>query len=271
MKKVILSAVAALTLATTTYAAEDKVYVTVNGDSITNSDIAVLLRDPRVKFDNLPKNQQDAILNNLIEQKLLSQEAMRSEIVKTQEYKDELEKLKQTLAFQILMRDIGKTVDATDKEIKEFYNENKSKYEAPLKLKASHILVKTEKEADEIISTLKGAKDKKAKFTELAKSKSTGPSGPNGGELGWFTQDRMVPEFSEAAMKLSKGGFSKKAVKTQFGYHVIYLDDKKDAQTVPLEKIKDNVKQQLLQKKFVEIVKAKAEKLKAKAKINYTK
>ncbi len=271
MKKVLLSAVAALTLATTAYAAEDKVYVTVNGDSITNSDIAVLLRDPRVKFDNLPGNQQDAILNNLIEQKLLSQEAMQSDIVKTKEYKDELEKLKQTLAFQILMRDIGKTITASDKEVRTFYNENKSRYKAPLKLKASHILVKTKKEADEIISTLKNSKNKKAKFTELAKSKSTGPSGPNGGELGWFTQEKMVPEFSQAAMKLAKGDFSKDAVKTQFGYHVIYLDDKKEAQTVPLEKIKENVKQQVLQKKFVKIVKEKAEKLKAKAKIKYTK
>lgn len=271
MKKTLLSLIAAAALSTSVYGVEDKVYATVNGDTITNSDIAVLLKNPRLKFEDLSKVQQDKVLDNLIEQKLLSQEAMRSNIVNTKEYKEELEKLKQTLAFQIWMRDIGKTIEASDKEVKDFYNKNKERYKAPLQLKASHILVKTQAEADEIIKTLKKAANKKETFTKLAKEKSTGPSGPNGGELGWFTKEKMVPQFSEAASQLDVGQVSKNAVKTQFGYHVIYLDDKKEAQTISFEKIKNNVKQQLLQNKFVETVKNKAQKLKEKAKITYTK
>lgn len=268
MKKTILSLVTAAFL-TTSINAQDKVLATVNGDKITNSDVAVLLKNPKINFEDLTKVQQDQILENLVEQKLLSQEAMKSGITKTAEYKGELEKLKQTLAFQIWMRDLGKTIKVSDKELKEFYNQNKSKYKAPLQLKASHILLESEKDAKDVINTLKKAKNKKETFTKLAKEKSVGPTGTNGGELGWFTQEKMVPEFSEAASKLKVKTFTQNPVKTKFGYHVIYLDDKKDAQIVPLEKIKNNVKQQALQDKFVKKIKQKAQNLKTNAKIEY--
>lgn len=270
MKKTLFSFLTAALLSSSLQA-QDKVYVTVNGEDITNSDVAVLLKNPRINFDDLTQVQKDKVLENLVEQKLLSQEAMKSNIVKTQEYKDELEKLKQTLAFQIWMRDLGKTIEASDKETKDYYDQNKEKFKAPLQLKASHILVKTQDEAQQLIDKLKNAKDKKETFTNLAKEKSIGPSGPNGGELGWFTKEKMVPEFSEAASKLQVNGFTSTPVQTQYGYHVIFLDDKKDAQTIPFEKIKENIKQQVMQEKFINIVKDKAESLKKTAKITYTK
>lgn len=268
-KKVILSLVASITLAGTVLAKDEKVYATVNGDKITQSDISTLLRDPRIKFDKLSKEQQKQILDSLIEQKLLSEFAYKTKIPKTKEYKAELEKYKKTLAFQIWLRDYGKTIEVKEAEAKKFYDKNKEKFKSPMQLKASHILVKTEKEAKDIIKLLSKSDKLKQEFTKMAKEKSVGPSGSNGGELGWFTKEKMVPEFSEATAKLKKGEITKKPVKTSYGFHIIYLDDKKQASTIEYEKVKKRLMQDLLQQKFAKEVKKKAEGLKKKAKIQY--
>ncbi|MEA3384346.1 MAG: peptidylprolyl isomerase [Campylobacterota bacterium] len=269
MKKTIFSLVTCLALSSSAFAMDDKIYATVNGENITSNDISVALRDPRINFETVPKEQQKQILNSLVEQKLLSQSAMKSNIPKTNEYKVELEKLKQNLAFQIWMRDLSKTVQVSDSELKKFYKNNSSKFKSALELKASHILVASKKEADDIISTLKKSKNIKSDFTKLAKEKSTGPSGVNGGELGWFTQEKMVPEFSMASIMLKKGEFTKDSVKTQFGYHIIYLDDKKEANVQSFEEVKPKIQQELSQKVFLDMIKDKAAKLKKNAKIEY--
>jgi len=267
MKKQILSIVASVAITATSLIAQEKAYAIVNGTTITNADIAMALRNPKIQFDTLPKLQQDKILQSLIEQTLLSQYAMKTNIPKTAEYKQELKKLKANLAFQLWMRDLGKTIKVSNKEVKDYYNEHKIQFKAPLQLKASHILVKTKKEANDIIAKLKKAKDIKATFTKLAKEYSIGPSGKNGGELGWFTKEKMVPAFSNASAKLKKGSFTKEPVQTQFGYHIIYLDDKKEAATIPFDKIKNQLKQEVTQIKFINKIKEKVTKLKKKAKI----
>jgi len=268
-KKTLISIVASLALSSSLFAQTDKVYAVVNGDNITASDIAVALRDPRVQFDTLQDAQKKQVLSNIIEQKILAQEAFKSDIVKSDEFKKELEKVKQNLAYQIWIRDLSKTITVSDDDVKAHYEKNKAKFVTPATMKASHILVKTEKEANDIIKTLSSAKNKKELFTKLAKEKSTGPSGPNGGELDWFTKDKMVPEFSAAAEKLSVGTITTKAVKTQFGFHIIYLDDKKAAATLSFEQIKPQLKQELLQTLFVEKVQKIASDLKKKSKIEY--
>ncbi len=268
-KKTIISVVASLALSSSLFAQENKVYAVVNGENITATEIAIALRDPRIQFDTLQDVQRKQVLNNIIEQKILAQNAFKSDIVKSAEFKRELEKVKQNLAYQIWIRDLSKTIQVTDKEVKEYYEKNKAKYVTPLELKASHILVKTEKEADAIIKNLSSAKDKKVTFTKLAKEKSTGPSGSNGGELGWFTKEKMLPEFSNAAEKLNVGEVTKKAVKTQYGYHVIYLDDKKAPASLSFDTIKAQLKQELLQKAFVDKVQKIAADLKQKSKIEY--
>ena len=268
-KKTVLGLCLSLSLSSIAIAQQNKTYVVVNGQKITSSDIAVALRDPRVQFDKLQPAQQKQILNNIVEQTLLAQNAFRSDIVKTKEYKNELQKLKQNLAYQLWMRDISKTIDVSDKELRSFYEQNKNKFIKPIELKASHILVATKEEAKKIIEQLSKAKDTKALFTKLAKERSTGPSGANGGELGWFTQDKMVPQFSQAAAKLNVGEFTKEPVQTQYGFHIIYLDDKKESSTIPFEKIKGKLKQQLLQEKFIQKIMKIANNLKSNAKIEY--
>jgi len=268
MKKTILSLVAAISLSTMA-TASDKVYATVNGENITNEDISMIIRDPRVQYDTIPEQYKKQVLDQTIEQKLLFQNSMKSDVINSKEYKEQLEKTKQAIAFQIWAQKIAKDIKVTQKEIKEFYEKNKAQMRKPLELNASHILVKTESEAKDIINELKKAKNIKETFTSLAKSKSTGPSSKDGGDLGWFTTDKMVPEFSNATIKLAKGSFTKEPVKTQFGYHVILLNDKKKSSVIKYEEIKDKLSQQVSQEIFLEKLKKIATDLKSKAKIEY--
>ena len=139
----------------------------------------------------------------------------------------------------------------------------------PTRLKARHILVKTKREANQLISQLKNSKDLQKDFINLAKEKSIGPSGKNGGDLGWFTPEKMVPAFSNAAMNLSKGQITLTPVKTQFGYHIIYLEDKQNAKTVSFDNVKEQIKQRLASEKFNQTLKDIVQKEKEKAKIEY--
>jgi len=269
MKKIILSVVIASVMMTTSSFAAEKVYAKVNGEDVTASDIAMIVRNPRINFDQLPSQTQQKILDQAIDSKLLTSKAIKSGIEKTKAFKKALEKVKKDLALEVWMKEQYKKAKVTDKEAKTFYDKNRDKFKQPVQVKARHILVKTKKEAKEIIAKLKGLNGKKLedKFIELAKTKSTGPSGANGGELGWFSARRMVPEFSKAAFALKKGEITKTPVKTQFGYHVIYLEDKKDGGTVAFENVKERIKAQLKVEKFQKSVQAIAKKLRKSAKI----
>jgi parvulin-like peptidyl-prolyl isomerase len=167
------------------------------------------------------------------------------------------------------MQKFSEEIKISEKEQKKFFNENKEKFTSTEELKARHILVKSEAEAKTLITTLNKAKDVEAKFIELAKTKSTGPSGRNGGDLGWFPLNKMVPEFSKAAAKLKVKSFTKEPVKTQFGYHVIYLEDRKGAKEVTFNAVQDQIKQMMAQEKFSKELQDLAAKLKKKAKIEY--
>ena len=270
-KKAILSLVTMIIVSGTALAQADtdKVYATVNGMKVTQKDVSALLRGQNVQFESLQKDKQKQILDSLMEQKLLAEMAYKTDIPKSKEYKEELEKFKKSIAFQLWLRDFSKKITVSDKEVKKFYDENRAKFKTPNQLKASHILVKTEKEAKNIIKTLSKAKNLKNEFTKLAKEKSVGPSGANGGELGWFTKEKMVPEFSNAAEKLLKGTITKTPVKTNYGFHIIYLDDKKASLVLQYDKIKDRLKQDLIQQEFAKQAKEEAVKLMKKAKIEY--
>lgn len=270
-KRVILSLVASGAILSSAMAMDSKVYATVNGDKVTSQDIQMVIRDPRVKFDTLPKNTQKRVLDKIIEQKLLSADILKTDIVKDKQYLDALKSIKQSLALQVWMQKKHNSLNISDNEAKDFYNKNKSKFQQKAQMKASHILVKTEKEANNIIATLKKSKNLKSDFTQMAKDKSVGPSGKNGGELGWFTKEKMVPEFSKATMKLSKGEITTSPIKTRFGYHIIYLDDKKPASTVAFNDVKEKIKENMKQEKLMKELELKALQLKKNAKIEYTK
>ncbi len=263
-------ALASLLLVTSLQA---KDYGTVNGEKITEADISATIGQTGMKFEALDKEMKKRVIDMVVDRKLLTQSAEKSGIEKTEAYKSQLESLKKDLALDVWMRKEMKTIEASisKEKLQEEYKKNRDKYTIPKKLQARHILVKTEDEAKALIKELDGAKDKKAKFIELAKSKSTGPSGANGGDLGWFPLNQMVPEFSNAADKLKVGEYTKKPVKSQFGYHIIMLDGRKDATLKPFEKVEAQIKNDMSGKMFADRMKKKTDALRKSAKIELAK
>lgn len=264
-KKLVLSMIATLAISTTSLSAAD--YGSVNGEKITKQDVATFLRNPNIDFDSLPKKSKDKVLEQIIEKKLLTDNAVNSGVSKEKAYKEALADLERDLALEVWMQNEFKKIKISDKEKKDYYEKNKAQFKVPTTLEARHILTKTEADAKSIIKDLDNAKDKKAKFVELAKNKSVGPSGPKGGYLGKFPETQMVPEFSKAAKELNKGAYSKTPVKTQYGFHVIYLEDKIAAKTLSYDEVQKRINQVLVQEKFRGIIKSTTDNLRKKAKI----
>lgn len=266
MKKLMMSTIMSIALAGSLSAKEDY-YASVNGEKITKDDISIAVQDPRVDFTKLPKEAQKELLNQIIDRKLITKKAIDDGIKKDSKFKKYLNEMSNNLAFRIWKEKEFDSIKVTESEKKAFYEENKDKFKMPMTLNARHILVKTQKEAENIIKELDKAKKKEDTFIKLAKSKSVGPTGKNGGSLGEFPENQMVPEFSKAAKSLSKNTYSKKPVKTQFGYHVIFLKDKKAAKLLTFNEVKDNITRVVTGKKYNEKVKKLVKDLRKDAKI----
>ncbi|WP_456383310.1 peptidylprolyl isomerase [Hydrogenimonas sp.] len=273
MKKLVIAGLGAAALALSLPAADT--LATVNGHKVTKADVQEVMNamGARTTYDSLPVDVKKKVLDQVIEQRLLQEKAIKSGIEKDKEYKEALEKLKKKLALDVWMKKELDRIKVTDAEAKKAYEEHKNAFQRPESVHARHILVKTEAEAKAIIAELnKTPKSKlKAKFEELAKSKSTGPSASRGGDLGTFGRKQMVKPFSDAAFALKAGEYTKKPVKTQFGYHVIYVEEKMPAQTIPFSEVKERIKQNLKMEKFKTKMQKLAQDLKAKAKIKYNK
>lgn len=276
IKKIALASMVLLTVA------QAKDYGSVNGEKITDTDISVTIGQTGMKYETLDDAMKKRVLDMVVDRKLLTQEAEKSGVDKTEAYATQLKSLKRDLALDVWMKKEMKTLEESlsDAKLQKFYKDNKKQFSTPKKFKARHILImadekklskeemsKAKAKAEALIKELDSAKDKKAKFIELAKSKSEGPSGKDGGDLGWFEPERMVPEFSAATDKLKVGEYTKAPVKTQFGYHLIFLDDRKDASLKPFESVKKQIQTQLSGKEFAEKMKAKTEALRKSAKI----
>jgi parvulin-like peptidyl-prolyl isomerase len=142
-------------------------------------------------------------------------------------------------------------ISVSDEDARKYYNENKAQFIVPERVRASHILVNSSEEAEMIIKKL----GEGISFSELAKNYSIGPSGPKGGDLGFFARGQMVPEFENATFALKKiGDYTTTPVKTQFGYHVILLTGKENASTLSFEEVKDKLKEELVQKQAGETI-----------------
>ena len=256
--------------ATLSLSASD-ILVSVNGKNITKQDAEqfVAASTKKTTYGQLNDMQKEAIKQRLIEKVLFTELAKKEGIEKTPDFKNTLEKIKEELLVNVWMKKQLDNTIVSDSEAKEFYDKNADKFLKPEMVHARHILVKEEKEAEEIIKSLAALKgDKlKEKFIELAKTKSVGPSKSKGGDLGEFRKGQMVPEFSKAVWALEKSTITTKPVKTQFGYHVIYLEDKIKEQKVPYTEVKEKIVMSLKQKQFASKVKAMSQELKSKAKI----
>jgi len=257
MKKVIL----ALAAAGAVYAGT---VVTVNGKNITDSEVnEVLMQGTQGRFNTLPPEKQaelkNKVVDGLISQELVYSEAVKMGVLDSTEYKTELNKVldrvKVQLASKVWEKRQFDKVKVHQKEIKDYFRAHPEEFSEKAKVRASHILVKTQVEAESITKELRGLNDGAlmAKFSELAKTKSTGPSGPKGGDLGFFGQGQMVPEFNDAVFKMSKGDVTKTPVKTQFGYHVILVTDKQEAKNLPFTEVQGFIEQKLKVEIFKEL------------------
>lgn len=237
---------------------KDVVVATVNGMPINQKEVEMVLKQQRGMPDT-PETRK-MVIDNIAIQLLVAQEAVKKGLDKTPETMDEIEMSKQLVLAQAFVQDYVKNNTITDEQLNAEYEKLKTQASGN-QYKARHILVKTEDEAKAIIAKLN--KDPKS-FDALAKAQSLDPGSKNkGGDLGWFDAHNMVPEFSAAVATLAKGKFTETPVKSQYGYHVIMLDDTRPstASIPPLDQIKAGLSQQLQQqnlKKLLDDIKAKA-------------
>ncbi len=259
-----------------------KVYATIGDRNVTDKDIKTTIQMlPNAKlierfgFDRLPKSEKQKIIEMTVENILLTKKAYQDGIDKTKEYQDLLKSMKDNLAVSLYTKKIISNIKVTDKEQKEYYEKHKDQFTLRNTLvKARHILVKNKEEAQKIIDELKKEKPEniEKKFIELAKSKSIGPSKVYGGELGWFNSRRMVPAFSKAAFSMKKGEFSKEPVKTQFGYHIIYIQDiKKKGSIKPYNEVQADVAKKLKREKIEKAIQKVIDEMKKSDKVTYIK
>ena len=252
--------------------------VTVNGAVITQEDVdSALMNATQGRFNQVPADKQvefrQQVLQQLIGTELVYGDAKKTGVLNSQEFKDEYvkvqERVKKQLAIQVWQKQQLDKVKVSDKELKSYYNKNKEEFNEKESVHARHILVKTEDEAKKIILELKSLSGNalQSKFIELAKSKSTGPSGPKGGDLGYFAQGQMVPAFNDTVFKMKVGDVTKTPVKTQFGFHIIYLEDKKESTVRKYEEVKTVIDQRLKMEKFKTVMKTKMETLQKQATI----
>lgn len=239
-------------------ASKGPVAATVNGTPIGAGLVDVMAKQRAAQGRPDSPDARKAIIDQLAMQLLVSQEAVKKGMDKTSEIADQLELTRQSVLANAFVQDYIKNTPVSDEMLKAEYDKLKGQM-GGTEYKARHILVEKEADAKDIIAKLQ--KDPKA-FDAMAKQKSldTG-SKANGGDLGWFDLQRMVPEFGAATAKLEKGKFTDVPVKTQFGYHVILLDDSRQKEAPPLEQVKAGLTQQVQQqnlKKLLDDMKAKA-------------
>jgi parvulin-like peptidyl-prolyl isomerase len=266
MKKLLLSTLISATLALSLQA---KTVATVNGDSITDDDLNMILRQaPNApEFAALEKEMQTKVVDQAVSRQLLIQNALKDGIEKNPEFQQALEIIKKNIALEIWMKTSVESISISEKEAKAFYQENLQTLTRPKGAHAYHILVKTEAEAKKVIAELKGSKTLKADFTAAAVKYSTGPSASKGGDLGTFGEGQMVKPFSEAAFALKAGTMTMTPVKTQFGWHVIFVEEQNEGGVVPYAEVKTQMNEGAKMQKFKTVLESKVESLKKAAKI----
>ena len=231
---------------------------TVNGTPISESLVSMMLKQRGDLGREAGADARNAFIERLAMQLLVAQEAVKKGLDKTPEVADRIELSRQSILVDAYVQDYVKNSAVSDDTLKAEYEKLKSQMSGN-EYKARHILVESEAEAKDIIAKLN--KNPKA-FEALAKEKSKDPgSKGKGGDLGWFDPRSMVPEFGAALAQLANGKFTEEPVKSQFGYHVILLEDTRPKQVPPLEQIKSQFAQQVQQqnlKKLFDDMKAKA-------------
>jgi peptidyl-prolyl cis-trans isomerase C len=216
--------------------AEDKVLAKVNGSEIRQSDVALAEEELGPSLAQMdPATKDENVLAFLIDMKIVAKAAEDKKIADTDDFKKRLAFTRNRLLMDSLLASEGKAA-TSDEAMKKVYEEASKQIAGEQEVHARHILVETEDEAKAIKAEL----DKGADFAELAKKKSKDPGASDGGDLGFFTKEQMVPEFSAAAFALEPGKISD-PVKSQFGWHVIKVEEKRNRKAPDFEQVKSQI------------------------------
>jgi peptidyl-prolyl cis-trans isomerase C len=232
------------------------VVASVNGTPITQAALDVYITQRSKSAVHKGSDDPDTILNELISLELMRQEGVTKGLDSKPEVVATLAQQQRTVLAGAAISDFMTNNAATDEDARQLYDEQLGK--PTTEYNARHILLDNEEAAVDVIKQL----DAGADFSELAKEKSTGPSGPSGGKLGWFGANQMVKPFSDAAAALEKGTYTKEPVQTQFGWHVIILDDTRESTPPTFEDVKERLKVMIANRKLqqhVEEIKAAAD------------
>lgn len=240
-----------------------KIVATINGKPVSEADLALALASVDQQYAQLPPEQRRAAaFMAIMEIRLLADKAVAEGLDKDAEFQRRMAFLEQrALHSEVIDKDIGAKI--TDEEIRARYDKQLADTPPVNEVKARHILVKTKEEAEAIVKQLDGG----AKFEDLAAQHTTDPSGKTtGGDLGYFAPGQMVPEFEKAAFALNVGQYTKEPVQSQFGWHIIMVEDKRAQQPPAYDAVKDEVRNLVFREKYFAMV----EDLRKAAKVDVT-
>ena len=259
MKKQFFSALTVAALMAAAPVAFAQNVAIVNGKAVPQSRVDALVQQVTASGRQVTPEIQGQIKEEVIAREVFLQEAQVRGLDATPDFKVQMELARQTILIRSLFADYQKKNPISDEDIKAEYDKFAAANSGK-EYRARHILVEKEDKAKAIIAQLK----KGGKFEDIAKKESKDPgSGANGGDLDWANPSNYVKEFSEALMALQKGKMTETPVKTQFGYHIIRLDDIRDAKLPKFEEVKQQVAQQMQQQRMAKF----QEELRAKAKV----
>lgn len=242
------------------FANDDPTVAIVNGQELKQSTLQFYALERR-QIDSKNSVPMDQLIDDIVNMQLLKEEAYKNKLDKSSDFKARMKFINLSMLSQVAMINFLDNNPIPEDLLKKEYDSKIGEMKVT-ELKASHILVKEEAKAKEVIEKL----NKGGKFAELAKEYSTGPSGPKGGDLGWFAPQRMVPEFSQAVLTMKDNEYTKQAVRTQFGWHIILRTGQRDGTPPTFEEVKPSITASLEQ----EHIQKHINELRKKAKIEVT-
>jgi len=237
----------------------------VNGKPVPKARVDAIIsqvqKQAQQRNQQLPPDIDKLVRDKVVTDEILAQEAERRGLAASADFKSQMEIARQSILIGMLSTDLDKRTTVSDSEIQVEYDKFKAQ-SSGTEYRARHILVEKEDDAKALVAQLKSG----AKFEDLAKKNSKDPgSAENGGDLDFAAPSAYVPEFSQAMVKLKKGDYTDVPVKTQFGFHIIKLEDTREAKFPPLAEVKPQIQQRLAQQKAA----AFRDELRAKAKTDY--
>lgn len=262
-KRILGAAAIAAALATPSLAQDDQVLATVNGTPITAADVAAAYDTLGATAQQMPEaNRDEMVLNLLVDMQLLADAAEQAGIADDPTFDTRMEQMRAQLLRQLYVESVVDEA-VTDEAVRARYEEEAAKLGDRQQVSARHILVEDKETAEEVISKLKEGAD----FSELATEYSQDPgSAQKGGSLGFIGRGQMVPEFEEAAFALDEGEFTEEPVQSQFGWHVIQVDEKRTQEPPSFEQVGERIRELMMREAYVK----ELERLKENAEIEMT-